>query len=74
MNFPGKQKSSGSKEVDLNPLLPELFVLQGFSVRKNKSAKPFVSTVSHFCGGGEGSRTPVRKSLAKVFSERSQCF
>ena len=49
MNFPGKQKSSGSKEVDLNPLLPELFVLQGFSVRKNKSAKPFVSTVSHFC-------------------------
>lgn len=27
-----------------------------------------------FGGGGEGSRTPVRKSLAKVFSERSQCF
>ena len=58
MNFPGKQKSSGSKEVDLNPLLPELFVLQGFSVRKNKSAKPFVSTVSHFCGRSEETRTP----------------
>ena len=57
MNFPGKQNSSGSKEVDLNPLLPELFVLQGFSVRKNKSAKPFVSTVSHFCGPSGETRT-----------------
>ena len=41
----------------MNPLLPELFVLQGFSVRKNKSAKPFVSTVSHFCGAGDRTRT-----------------
>ena len=34
MIFPGKQKSSGSKRLILNPLLPELFDLQGFSVRK----------------------------------------
>ena len=32
--FPGKQKSSGSKRLNLNPLLPELFDLQCFSVRK----------------------------------------
>ena len=58
MNFPGKQKSSGSKEVDLNPLLPELFVLQGFSVRKNKCENPFVSSVSHFCGPSGEIRYP----------------
>lgn len=27
-----------------------------------------------FCGGGGGSRTPVRKMFAKNFSERSRCF
>ncbi len=26
------------------------------------------------CGGGEGSRTPVRKSVNQAFSERSRCF
>ena len=34
MIFPGTQKSSGSKRLILNPLLPELFDLQCFSVRK----------------------------------------
>ena len=43
----------------MNPLLPELVDLQGFSVRKNKSPKPIVLTVSDFCGGGKGIRTLV---------------
>jgi len=35
MIFPGKQKSSGSKRLNLNPLLPELVDFQGFLNRKN---------------------------------------
>ena len=33
--FPEKQKSSGSKKFDLNPLLPEPVDFQGFFNRKN---------------------------------------
>ncbi len=35
--FTRKEKSFGNKRLNLNPMLPELVGLQGFSVRKNKS-------------------------------------
>ena len=35
MNFPEKQKSSGSQAFDLTPLLPEPVDFQGFFNRKN---------------------------------------
>ena len=34
-----KAKSSGSKAFDLNPLLPEPFVFQGFFNRKNRKVR-----------------------------------
>ena len=42
--------------------------------RVSKKHSNIVSIFECFCGGGEGSRTPVRKSLSATFSERSQCF
>ena len=45
--------------------------------RTHLTAKPPLKKkvfIQYPFGGGEGSRTPVRKMLAEIFSERSLCF
>jgi len=43
------------------------------TIRKHKDGAPWCSTSVNF-GGGEGSRTPVRKPLAIAFFECSLSF
>ena len=39
-----------------------------------KGSQAFISETLAAAGGGEGSRTPVRKSIPETFSGRSQAF
>ncbi|MDK2881610.1 MAG: hypothetical protein PWQ99_1385 [Clostridia bacterium] len=51
--------------TETNPALPLIY----------RTRKPLIFKAFHsIFGGGEGSRTPVRKNGYKGFSERSRCF
>ena len=68
---PKRKKVLAARGSIWTPCCQNSLFYKAFQLEKNKSPKPIVLTVSDFCGGGEGNRTPVLRSIRKAFSERS---
>ena len=75
-----KELKQATKDTIVRRSLPDLRRLIAFYVTKIEIGKDDISVVLSYCnivllcGGGEGSRTPVRKTIPPTFYERSCLF
>lgn len=67
---PHKTKKAGRRRISAPPASRFSLDSKAFPLAKLKSPQSIVSSTEDFRGGGEGSRTPVRKHVHRNLSER----